>query len=153
MATTPDMEKHTEKPTDSFHEYTSRSTSPEPVVKHTIDPTVENVNAKLANPLAGIPRDQLMRDGAHFARHYGLGHLEKQFSKGALVAQDPDGFETLDILSEKEREVLRREATHQWSQPFTLYWLVVMCSVCAAVQGNVHRFVESTALDLITRIV
>ena len=61
--------------------------------------------------------------------------MASDFAKGALVAQDPMCFETLGILEEHERTALRREQTHQWSQPFTLYWLVVMCSICAAVQG------------------
>ena len=48
-------------------------------VKH-IDNTSANV--KLANPLAGIPHDQLMEDAAIFARDHGLGHLEEEFKKG-----------------------------------------------------------------------
>lgn len=31
--------------------------------------------------------------------------------------------------------VLRREVTHKWDQPAALYWLVVCCSMAAAVQG------------------
>lgn len=101
-------------------------------VKH-IDNTSANV--KLANPLAGIPHDQLMEDAAQFAKSHGLGHLEEEFKKGALVAQDPTVFESLPQLSEEDKAVLRREITHRWAQPLQLYYLVIMCSLSAAVQG------------------
>ncbi|KAI0633858.1 hypothetical protein C8Q77DRAFT_819219 [Trametes polyzona] len=101
-------------------------------VKH-IDNTVADV--KLANPLTGIPHDQLMEDAATFAKTHGLGHLEEEFRKGALVAQDPTAFESLTQLDEEDKEVLRRELTHRWSQPLQLYWLVILCSLSAAVQG------------------
>ncbi|TCD65600.1 hypothetical protein EIP91_002447 [Steccherinum ochraceum] len=103
-------------------------------VKH-LDNVGRNVNAKLANPLAGIPREQLMDDGGNFAREHGLGHLEDVFRKGALVAQDPSIFETLDDLDEDDKNALRRETTHRWDQPWQLYYLVIMCSLAAAVQG------------------
>ncbi|RPD63661.1 MFS sugar transporter [Lentinus tigrinus ALCF2SS1-6] len=98
-----------------------------------IDTTAANI--KLANPLAGIPHDQLMDDAANFAKEHGLGHLEDDFRKGALVAQDPTVFETLPHLSEEDRVILRRELTHRWDQPFQLYYLVLLCSLSAAVQG------------------
>lgn len=101
-----------------------------------------NLNAKLANPLYGIPHDQLMDDGAAFARSHGLAHLEDEFRKAALVAQDPTAFESLTPLSEEDRIVLRRELTHKWSQPFQLYYLVILCSLSAAVQGVCHAFVS-----------
>ncbi|KAI5123855.1 hypothetical protein M0805_005672 [Coniferiporia weirii] len=129
-----------EKPTESFSDDISTPSKDESAAGikspgRNLDPNVANINAKLANPLAGIPQDQLMRDGAAFARKHDLGHLEEEFAKGALVAQDPVGFEGIDVLSEEEKEVLRRELTHRWHQPLSLYWLCVMCAVAAAVQG------------------
>lgn len=44
-------------------------------------------------------------------------------------------FELLDQLSEEDKEILRRETTHRWHQPKTLYALVFLCSMAAAVQG------------------
>ncbi|KAI0737526.1 hypothetical protein C8Q80DRAFT_1115079 [Daedaleopsis nitida] len=101
-------------------------------VKH-IDDTKANI--KLANPLAGIPHDQLMEDAAVFAKSHGLGHLEDEFKKGALVAQDPTLFESLPQLSEEDKAILRRELTNRWDQPLQLYYLVILCSLSAAVQG------------------
>ena len=100
-----------------------------------VDLGQENINAVLANPLAGIPQEQLMLDGENFARQYGLGHLTNEFQKGAILAQDPFAFEGLNILNQEEKDALMKEQTHRWHQPFTLYWLVVMCSIAAAVQG------------------
>lgn len=103
-------------------------------VKH-IDNADTNINARLANPLSGIPHDQLMADAAQFAEDHGLGHLKEEFQKGALIAQDPPAFESLTQLSEEDKAVLRREITHRWDQPWQLYYLVILCSLAAAVQG------------------
>ena len=139
-----------EKREDVISETASHSSQPHPMrvaarISAQSERMRENANAILANPLAGISRDQLLYDGEAFAKEHGLGHLVDEFRKGAVVAQDPLAFESLDILSEDEKEVLRREQTHKWSQPFQLYWLVVMCSVAAAVQGvSIKSFKRST---------
>ncbi|KAH8107850.1 MFS sugar transporter [Cristinia sonorae] len=95
----------------------------------------QNINAKLANPLAGIPQDKLMEDAATFAEAHELGHLKDVFRRAALVAQDPLAFESIDDLTEDDKAILRREITHRWSQPWQLYYLVILCSLAAAVQG------------------
>jgi len=94
-----------------------------------------NPNAKLANPLEGIPHDQLIADAAAFAKSHNLGHLADVFQKAALVAQDPSAFESIPLLDDDDRECLRREVTHKWRQPAQLYYLVILCSMAAAVQG------------------
>ncbi|TFK54520.1 hypothetical protein OE88DRAFT_1655224 [Heliocybe sulcata] len=106
-----------------------------PPAKHHNALQVENVNARLANPLEGIPADQLMAEAEEFAKAHGLGHLSDEFRKGALVAQNPSGFESLTQLNEDDKAILRREITHKWDQPAQLYYLVLLCSVAAAVQG------------------
>lgn len=124
------MSKENEK--TSIKQQESISDSYDKEVKH-IDDTKANV--KLANPLAGIPHDQLMEDAANFAKSHGLGHFEDDFKKGALIAQDPAVFESLPQLSEEDKVILRRELTHRWDQPAQLYYLVILCSLSAAVQG------------------
>lgn len=94
-----------------------------------------NVNVKLANPLAGISQEKLIADATAFAFKYGLGHLQSEFQKGALVAQDPTAFDSIPLLSDDDKAILRRELTHRWSQPWQLYYLVILCSLAAAVQG------------------
>jgi hypothetical protein len=100
-----------------------------------VDDVVSNINIKLANPLAGLSHEQLIHDGAEFARAHGLGHLEDLFSKGALAAQDPLAFDSNPHFTEDEKAIFRREMTHRWDHPVTLYYLVILCSVAAAVQG------------------
>ena len=47
--------------------------------------------------------------GRAFSQEKGLGQYELEFAKGAQVAQDPLAFEHLDMLSEEDKNVLRRE--------------------------------------------
>ena len=100
-----------------------------------VDNAISNVNARLTNPLTGLSDDQLIHDCAEVARAHGLGHLEELFSKGALAAQDPLASESKPRFTEAEKDIFRREMTHRWDHPVTLYYLAVLCSVAAAVQG------------------
>ncbi|KAI9452476.1 hypothetical protein BJY52DRAFT_1403480 [Lactarius psammicola] len=100
-----------------------------------VDNAISNINAKLANPLAGLSHEELMASGAEFARTHGMEHLEEVFKKGALAAQDPLAFEKIPYFTEDDKNIFRRELTHRWDHPGTLYYLVILCSVAAAVQG------------------
>ncbi|KAJ7087537.1 hypothetical protein B0H15DRAFT_922933 [Mycena belliarum] len=113
-----------------------------------VDPSLKaltSANNKLANPLQGIPREQLIADVDRFAEDFGLKHLTTELRKGALVAQDPTAFESIDILDEDDKYHLRREITHRYKQTGTLYYalipaafamqMVIMSSLAAAVQG------------------
>ncbi|KAH9013142.1 MFS sugar transporter [Lactarius pseudohatsudake] len=73
-----------------------------------------------------------MASGVEFARTHGLGHLEEVFKKGALAAQDPLAFENVPYFTEDDKNIFRRELTHRWDHPGTLYYLVILCSVAAA---------------------
>ncbi|GAA5951467.1 hypothetical protein JCM3765_005943 [Sporobolomyces pararoseus] len=96
---------------------------------------IANINAALENPLTGLSHERLEAMGRAFATEKGLGEYEEEFAKGAQVAQDPLAFESIAMLNEDDRNVLRREVTHKWDHPKTLYFLVICCSMCAAVQG------------------
>lgn len=54
--------------------------------------------------------------GKAFAHEKGLAEYEDEFAKGAVVAQDPLVFESLDILNDEDKRVLRREVTHKASR-------------------------------------
>lgn len=124
-----DVKKSQEKsPVGSIHD---EKRPHQPVV----DDAITKANAKLANPLAGLSHEKLMEDGAEFARTHGLGHSEDLFRKGALAAQDPLAFDSISHFTETEKDIFRREFTHRWDHPSTLYYLVILCSVAAAVQG------------------
>ncbi|KAI0456017.1 sugar transporter-domain-containing protein [Xylaria acuta] len=98
----------------------------------------KNLDAKIQNPLAGIPRAQLFADVDEFARENGLDEYVPLLRKGALVAQDPTCFEDIqgsEALDEAEIYALKREITHKWRVPRTLYLTIATCSIGAAVQG------------------
>ena len=105
------------------------------------------LKAQLENPLTFIPREQLLADAEEFAATHGLAEYTKTIQKGALVARDPTAFETLLELTEEDKRVLRREFTHKWDHPKTLYYMVIMCSIAAAVGGV--RLVPSNVGTLI----
>lgn len=93
------------------------------------------LSAVFENPLAGVPRERLFEDVERFCRQFGLEEYIDTFKKAALVSQNPAGAQDLLELSEEEKEILRREHTHKWSQPWQLYFMASMCSLAAAVQG------------------
>ncbi|BGP11564.1 hypothetical protein JCM10049v2_007473 [Rhodotorula toruloides] len=102
--------------------------------KH-LDNLRENPNAVLENPLQGISHERLEAMGRAFAREKGLEEYEEEFAKGAQLAQDPLAFESVAMLGDADREILRDEVAHKWRHPWQLYSLVVCCSMAAAVQG------------------
>lgn len=55
--------------------------------------------------------------------------------KGALVAQNPAGFEEIEDLDESDKAALRHEVTHRWQHPKALYFTIVLNSIAAAIQG------------------
>jgi hypothetical protein len=89
---------------------------------------------KLENPLEGLTIRELRERGRNYALNNGMGDMVDLFEAGAVVAADPNNFETMDIPTEY-KDALRIEVTHKWKQPKALWHLVVMCSVAAAVQG------------------
>ncbi|KAL4877004.1 hypothetical protein BJY04DRAFT_231155 [Aspergillus karnatakaensis] len=93
------------------------------------------LSAVFENPLAGVPREELLDDVDRFCDRFGLMEYRTLFRKGALISQNPAVAETLPELTKDEREALRRETTHKWSQPWQLYFMASMCSLAAAVQG------------------
>ena len=96
-----------------------------------------NINAKIANPLAGLTHDELARRGELYVRENSMGDEEdiRAFRLGAVIAQDPLRFSEINGLTPEESTILEREITHKWSQPKLLYLVIVLCSICAAVQG------------------
>lgn len=91
------------------------------------------VNAKLANPLMGMSKMEILTEVEAFAKDHGLDEFTDTLKKGALVAANPTGnyllstrigltsfgadFESIEELNDEDRNVLRREITHKWSQP------------------------------------
>jgi len=89
----------------------------------------------VSNPLVGVPHETLMRDVEDFAREHDLEDIVDHLKKGALVAQDPNGYDNIAMLVEEDRQHLRFEQEHKWKHPFQLYVTIIVCSIGAAVQG------------------
>ncbi|CAE6999298.1 hypothetical protein P3342_000997 [Pyrenophora teres f. teres] len=101
-------------------------------------PRQASVAAKLRNPLAGLSEEQVIADVDAWCVEKGLHEHQDAFRKGALIArvgQRDDDFEYVNQLSTEEKDLLRYELNHRWSQPFMLYFLVVLCAGSAIVQG------------------
>ncbi|KAI2607911.1 hypothetical protein GGR54DRAFT_643840 [Hypoxylon sp. NC1633] len=97
-----------------------------------------NLDARIKNPLKGIPREKLMRDVEAFAHEKNMVEQLPILRKGALVAQNPHDFEDLDgeeALDEAELKALRDEIHHRWRMPARLFLTIATCSIGAAVQG------------------
>lgn len=107
-----------------------------------------NLNAKLSNPLAGFSHAELRKQGRSFAIAHEIGDDEdiRAFELGAVLAQSPERYDNVVGLTNLEKEVLRKEFAHRWSQPWTMYAVIALCSLSAAVQG-MGMFLCRTSLD------
>lgn len=96
-----------------------------------------NLNAKLSNPLAGFSHAALRNQGHNFAIAHEIGDESdiRAFELGAVLAQSPERYAHVVGLTGQEKEVLRREFAHRWSQPWKMYAVIALCSLSAAVQG------------------
>lgn len=99
--------------------------------------TRRNLNAKLSNPLAGYSHAELRKQGRVFALNHEIGDEEdiRAFELGAVLAQAPERFASIEALTAQEKAILLHEVEHRWSQPKKLYLVIVLCSLSAAVQG------------------
>ncbi|KAH0493592.1 hypothetical protein TgHK011_000253 [Trichoderma gracile] len=96
----------------------------------------DNLEGEIRNPLKGIPRETLFANVRDFHRSKGLPNdILPLLEKGALVAQNPAGFESLNELDEEEKQALREEVTHRWKHPWALYYTIGLSSIAAAIQG------------------
>ncbi|KAK5079071.1 hypothetical protein LTS08_003778 [Lithohypha guttulata] len=95
----------------------------------------KNLDAKISNPLADLTTDQLFADVENFAGRTGMTDQIDLLKRGALVAQNPAGYENISALSSDEKDALRIEVTKKWNHPWKLYMTVAVCSIGAAVQG------------------
>lgn len=62
---------------------------------------------------------------------------------GALLAADPSSLHTLDGVSEEDKQHIENEKTHRWKQPLMMYYVAVISSMAAVVQGMDEAVVVS----------
>ncbi|ODV98143.1 hypothetical protein PACTADRAFT_185445 [Pachysolen tannophilus NRRL Y-2460] len=85
------------------------------------------------NILAQYSEDQAISMGKNYARKNELD--QNLFGKAAAVARNPVGFNRMNFLSQQEKEALNFEQEHPNRLPFQMWYLIVVCSMGAAVQG------------------
>lgn len=98
----------------------------------------------------GIPRSSLLGLVDDFIQEKGLQEYRGIIRKGALVAQDPSGYEDItgdEALDQTEIDALRDEVLHKWRVSKTLLLTVVTCSIGAAVQGWDQTGTNGATLD------
>jgi hypothetical protein len=96
----------------------------------------KNLEGEIRNPLVGIPREQLLDDVSNWQKAKGLpDDILPLLRKGALVAQNPALFESLEDIDEGEKQALREEVTNRWKHPWPLYYTIILNSIAAAIQG------------------
>jgi hypothetical protein len=103
----------------------------------TEDKAREQLNKNLDNPLGRFSLEELSHMGEEYCRGNLLGEEEdiRAFRLGAQIAKEPAKFTDIEGMLEDEIRVLQEEHDHRWKQPKLLYLVIVLCSVCAAVQG------------------
>ncbi|KAK9461966.1 uncharacterized protein V1516DRAFT_673407 [Lipomyces oligophaga] len=95
-----------------------------------------HANPEESNPLAPLSTEEVLDMASNYAISNGMEEHLEAFQKGALIAQKPGSRGIgLPLLTEEDRQSLQFEVDHKWRQPKTLYMLVVLCSLAAAVQG------------------
>ena len=92
-------------------------------------------DARIRNPLVGIPREELLEDVDRYATTNGLQEILPLLRKGALAAQSPHSTHAMVELDDEEKELFRQEIAHRWKQPKMLYFAIVLSSIAAAIQG------------------
>ena len=78
---------------------------------------------------------QAVADARAFAESHGMAEHAALFGRAALVARDPDRFESMTELEDHERTALTYERDHKWHGPFMLWYSITLCAVGAATQG------------------
>jgi len=96
---------------------------------------IESEESTVNNPLAGIPKEELLRQVEVFAQEKGITDEIECLKRGALLAQRPAEFQSIEELSEDEKKAVAHEYAHRWSHPFLLYMSIFTCSIGAATQG------------------
>lgn len=104
--------------------------------KKSIAELTQNLEGEIKNPLRGIPKAELLEQVTTYQKAHGLpDDILPLLHKGALVAQNPALFETIEGLDDSEKQALREEITHRWKHPWPLYYTIILNSIAAAIQG------------------
>ncbi|KAM0176811.1 hypothetical protein ACHAPF_004668 [Botrytis cinerea] len=115
----------------------NRVSSPQHLEHATDAERLVATNRILNDPLASYDEDEVEGLAEVYAREHGLSDSNdiSSFKAGALLAKDPDSARARNELSREEIDYLDKEITSKWSLPSLFIKVILLCSVCAAVQG------------------
>ena len=88
-----------------------------------------SAEVRLRNPLLGYSPAQIEARVQDFVSNKGLEEYHELFLKGAFCAQaqSTGHYDKVPYLTSEDHEVLAKEKTKKWHQPFILYWLAICC--------------------------
>ncbi|OBW63920.1 MAG: Uncharacterized protein AUREO_060140 [Aureobasidium pullulans] len=127
----------TEKTTFSDVDYTSHKEHTKETTIHDEAPQRQaSVALNLVdNPLRRTNKEQTVHDARTFAESHGMADDAALFGRAALVARDPERFESIPDLTEEERAALIYERDHKWHGSKMLWFSIGLCAIGAATQG------------------
>lgn len=96
---------------------------------------ISELSNRLENPLAGKSREELEKDAVAFCTKYNLNEHAEDFRRGAFLAGFPHEIDQVDGITEDEVMHVRNEKDHKWKQPFQIYYVAIISSMAAVVQG------------------
>ena len=93
-----------------------------------------NLSGEIRNPLHGLSERELNGQVQTFCDRYDFSDKIDLFNKAALVAQNPQDFESIPVLTDDDKYHLRRETTHKWRLPRAMYMCIAVVSIGSALQ-------------------
>jgi len=137
----PELTTTTEKLSSSGDLHTEKSDrahSSAKLAPPAFDPELQRIaelSAKLENPLSGFSTHELVQQAQDFCQAHGLNDQLENFKRGALLAADPQDLDRIPGITQEERQFIEWESTRRWKQPMMMYFIAIISSMAAIVQG------------------
>ena len=77
----------------------------------------------MVNVLHRLSKPALINDVDAFTVEHGLEDCRDVFRRGALLAQNPNGYEDIEELTQEDRAAFKFEKEHKWHHPSKLYFI------------------------------
>lgn len=98
------------------------------------------------DPFEGLSKLEVASNAYKFATENDLKDYADIFFRAGILAFDGDIYP----LTSDEQRAVKNEREHKWtSQPFPLYYMAVMCAMCAVVQGMDETVINGAQLYII----
>jgi len=104
------------------------------------------VDTEQGKSVAVKSEKEVLDIAASIIQENGLEEYSDVIKRGALLANDPENWESRTDITDDEKEILRREVTHRWRQPAQMYFLAAVGAMAAVVQGMDETVVNGAQL-------